>query len=137
MAKEMKTLIVTDDMGTSYLLVHCLRKFRSNGVAIVNSGRRALRLVQEETFGLVFLDLALPDMPAEELIPAFKAVQEEIPLITMTDKSCQELERRVRSYGIIFYMEKPVSVDILQELLRHHMQKQNLEQHIQIQGVQS
>ena len=133
----MKTLIVTDDMGTTYLLVHWLRKFCSTAVAIVNSGREALRMVENETFGLVFLDLALPDMPAEVLIREFKAVQEEIPLITMTDNSSRELERRVRSHGIIFYMEKPVSVDILQDLLRHHIQKQNSEQPNQIQGVQS
>jgi len=136
----MRTLIVTADMNTSHLLAHWLRKFRCSPCDIADSGKKALRMVDQATFGLVFLDLALPDMPGDILIPAFKAVHGEMPLITMTDNNSRELERKVRSYGIIYYMEKPVSVDILQELLRHHMQKkkkQITEQLNQIQGGQS
>jgi len=134
----MSTLIVTADMSTSQLLVHWLRKFRYTPVAVADSGDKALRMVETATFELVFLDLALPDMPGEVLIPACKAVHGEIPLVTMTDSNCRELERKVRSYGIIFYMEKPVSVAILQELLRHHIQKRQITgQHNQIHGGQS
>ncbi|MBU0909345.1 MAG: response regulator [Proteobacteria bacterium] len=134
----MRTLIVTDDMSTSNLLAHWLRKFRFTPCAIADSGSKALRMVRNAFFGLVFLDLALPDMPGEILIPALKAVHGQMPIITMTDSNCRELERKVRSHGIIFYMEKPVSVNILQELLRHHIQKKQIaEQLNQIQGGQS
>ena len=133
----MKTLIVTADRQTAQLLVHWLGKFRCTPCAIADSGSKALRMVKKTTFDLVFLDLGLPDMPGEILIPAFKAVAGEIPLITLTDSNSPELERRVRSCGIIFYMEKPVSTDILQELLRHHLQKnQDTKQHYHIQGDQ-
>ncbi len=72
-----------------------------------------------QDFDLFLLDVFLPDMTARELVPALKALQPEVPIITLTGQSSRRLERELRELGIAYYMAKPVPHDELRSILEH------------------
>lgn len=78
-----------------------------------------LDIVREKTFDLVFLDMSLPDMKAQELIEKLKELRSDIKIVTMTAASTDELEKEIRTRGIVYYMSKPVSENILKDILDH------------------
>jgi DNA-binding NtrC family response regulator len=78
-----------------------------------------LEKVEEKQFDLVLLDMSLPDMTAQDLIGKLKELRPDIGIVTMTGTSTNELEKEIRTLGIVYYMSKPVSENILKDILDH------------------
>jgi DNA-binding NtrC family response regulator len=78
-----------------------------------------LEKVEEKPFDLVLLDMSLPDMTAQDLIGKLKELRPDIGIVTMTGTSTNELEKEIRTLGIVYYMSKPVSETILKDILDH------------------
>jgi DNA-binding NtrC family response regulator len=78
-----------------------------------------LEKVEEKPFDLVLLDMSLPDMTAQDLIGKLKELRPDIGIVTMTGTSTNELEKEIRTLGIVYYMSKPVSENILKDILDH------------------
>jgi DNA-binding NtrC family response regulator len=78
-----------------------------------------LEKVEEKPFDLVLLDMSLPDMTAQDLIGKLKELRPDIGIVTMTGTSTNELEKDIRTLGIVYYMSKPVSENILKDILDH------------------
>ena len=78
-----------------------------------------LEKVEEKQFDLVLLDMSLPDMTAQDLIGKLKELRPDIGIVTMTGTSTNELEKDIRTLGIVYYMSKPVSENILKDILDH------------------
>jgi CheY-like chemotaxis protein len=75
--------------------------------------------VREKLFDLVLLDMSLPDMTAQDLIGKLKELWPDIGIVTMTGTSTNELEKEIRTLGIVYYMSKPVSENVLKQILDH------------------
>jgi len=78
-----------------------------------------LEKVEEKQFDLVLVDMSLPDMTARDLIGKLKELRPDIGIVTMTGTSTNELEKEIRTLGIVYYMSKPVSENILKDILDH------------------
>ena len=83
------------------------------------TAKGTLDIVRERAFDLVFLDMSLPDMRAQELIEKLRELRPDIRIVTMTAASTDELEKEIRTLGIVYYMSKPVSENILKDILDH------------------
>jgi CheY-like chemotaxis protein len=83
------------------------------------SGHEAIEKVQEKIFDLVLLDTSLSDITAQELIVKLKELRPDIKIVTMTASNGGELEKQIRTLGIIYYMSKPVSRKVLKDILDH------------------
>lgn len=83
------------------------------------SGNEAIRKVQKKIFDLVLLDTSLNDITAQELIVKLKELRPDIKIVTMTESNGGELEKEIRTLGIIYYMSKPVSKKVLKDILDH------------------
>ena len=79
----MKTiLIIDDDLHIGNMLEEILRK-EGYGVLRAYSGTEALLVLSKETPDLILLDLMLPGLQGEEVLPKIK----EIPVIVMSAKA--------------------------------------------------
>lgn len=118
----MNILIVENDITIASVLTGLIEMWGYN-VEKASNGKQALKRVKQTTFGLVLLDIFLPDIKGYELIPQLKELCPEIGIVTMTSYNSRELEMKVRNEGILYYMIMPFDIASLEELLNHISQK--------------
>lgn len=114
----MKILIIEDTKEVSDLLEMMIKRLGHQPKSVF-TGNEALEVIAKEMFELVLLDIFLPDMVAYELIPHIKAAWSGTEIITMTGFSTREIEEKVRSQGILYYMVKPVNYSELKSIIEH------------------
>lgn len=114
----MDILVVEDNAAVASFLAQSIKNW-GFGVETSNNGKSALKKMQEKAFDLVLLDLFLPDIQGDALIPELKQLWPQIGIITLTGHNSRELESRVRQQGILYYLIKPFKLKILKEILDH------------------
>lgn len=114
----MNVLVVDNDVPALLALVGMIRAWGYKA-EMSETGRETLEKIRERSFDLVLMNVTLPDMSAHELIKGIKELNPLLGIVTMTEKSTDELERGIRTLGIIYYMSKPVSEEHLKEILDH------------------
>ncbi|MBU0769737.1 MAG: response regulator [Proteobacteria bacterium] len=118
----MKILVVEDNVSNAKMISRAIMRW-DHHVELATTGKEAVEKANNQTFDLVLLDIMLPDVMGYELIPEFKRYHSQIKVITMTGHSTLEMERKIRGYGITYYMAKPVSFDELKSILDHLSRK--------------
>lgn len=120
----MKVLLVEGDVSARSSAIELIRGW-GHEVEASATGGETLRKVESTRFDLVLVDMDLPDMTAKELIGRLKEINPKIGVVTMTDQSTDELEKQIRTLGIIYYMSKPVNEKALKEILDHMSKKRS------------
>jgi two-component system OmpR family response regulator len=119
----MKVLIVEDDDQVAGFLAEALAKWGHESVRASTAKEADGFFFERDEFDLVLLDLMLPDGPGYLLIPSFKTAAPKTTIITMTGHNSRELEAETRQRGVDFYMEKPVELGQLKQLIDHRAEK--------------
>lgn len=114
----MNILLVESDHSTAEGILGALGAWGHKAQWSV-TGADALERVKQRHFDLILMDIFLPDIHGYELIPKLKKIQPEVKIVTMTESNSRELELQVRKQGIIYYMVKPFSIKIIEEILHH------------------
>ena len=114
----MKILIIEDTDQLSKLLKLKTEKWGHKAV-VAETGKEALGIIKNEIFDLILLDIFLPDTIAYDLIPKLKREWSGMEIITMTGYSSSDVEKKVRSHGILYYMVKPVDLEELKDIIQH------------------
>lgn len=99
-----KILIVDDDAGIGNMLEEMLIKERY-AVLRAYSGTEALLVLREDKPDLVLLDLMLPGLNGEEVLPHFK----DIPVIVVSARADVEDKVELLLGGAVDYVTKPFS----------------------------
>jgi DNA-binding response OmpR family regulator len=103
-----KVLIVEDDAS---LVVALKRGFEFEGYAatVVRDGEAAVRLVAEQEFDVMLLDIMLPKLSGFDVCQQLRAVGNPIPIIMLTARG-QEIEKVLGlKIGADDYLTKPFS----------------------------
>jgi CheY-like chemotaxis protein len=114
----MEVLVLENDTSVLSYIVGLIQQW-GHKTESSESGNEAIRKVQEKIFDLVLLDMSLNDITAQELIVKLKELRPDIKIVTMTESNGGELEKEIRTLGIIYYMSKPVSKKVLKDILDH------------------
>lgn len=114
----MKILIIEDESQVSQFIEKLIEGW-GHRVESAGTGKRGLSIFKQGGFDLVLLDIFLPDVKGYELIPDFKAINQEVNIVAMTGHNSRELEQEVRAQGIIFYMVKPWEIHVLKSIVDH------------------
>lgn len=88
-----------------------------------DTGRDGYEKLKTGKFDLVLLDTALPDIPAQDLIKNVKESHPDVDIITLTGINTKDLDKEIRTLGIIYYMSKPINDAELKEILDHRSKK--------------
>lgn len=118
----MKVLIVDDDETIIQYLTRRIRQWGYEALP-AGTGDGALDMLTREAVDLVLLDVFLVETDALDLIPKIRDLVPDIHIITMTGQSSRDLELRIRSLGILYYMEKPIESENLKLILAHMSEK--------------
>lgn len=102
-------MIVDDDMNIGNMLEEALKREQYQ-ILRAYSGTEAMMLLEKETPDLILLDLMLPGLSGEEILPKIK----NIPVIVMSAKSDISDKVNVLLAGATDYVTKPFE---LRELL--------------------
>lgn len=114
----MRILIVEDEAQVATFIAAAVASW-GHHAETAESGDEAMRKISRGGWRLVLLDIYLPDATADRLIPKIKACCPKLPVITMTGKADETMERAVRKTGIAYYMSKPVPLEELRQILDH------------------
>jgi len=114
----MDVLVVEKDASELSYLVELIKQL-GHSVDQSETGRGALERVTERMFDLVILDIPILDIATQDLIAGFKELYPEIGIVTMTESNSTDLEKEIRSMGIIYYMVKPIEGNVLKDILDH------------------
>ena len=119
--KGMKVLIVEDNPVNMKLMETLLGK---QGVLYdkANNGREAIEILRtEKSYSVVFMDMQMPEMnglEATEIIR--KEISKDIPIIALTAAVLKEDRDLADVSGMNGFLEKPVNVDQLKEILQKY-----------------
>ncbi|GLY16403.1 response regulator [Kineosporia rhizophila] len=116
-----RTLIVEPDPVVASLHSEYVKKtadFTVGGVAY--TGAEALQLLDTEPFGLILLDLQLPDISGLELCRILRARNSPVDIIVITAARQIGLVRSALSFGVVHYLLKPLTLRSFQGHLRRY-----------------
>src|SRR5262245_49749311 len=120
-------LIVDDDANT---LASLSRAFRLAGheAVVCDNPLRALEMVKNEKFDLIFSDVVMPQMNGLALLEQIKAAGVTSPVVMMSGQAHIEMAVKATRLGALDFLEKPLSTDKLLLTVQNALQMERLKQ---------
>lgn len=116
-------ILVVDDSATNRTIAAALLRKAGLTAILADGGAQALRLIGEESFDAVLMDVAMPEVDGLAATAAIRALPQPlagVPIIAMTAHGFPEDRQRCLSAGMDDYVAKPFqTVDLLDALARH------------------
>jgi len=114
----MKILII-DDNETITKAVSKVLKLKGHDCILVNESKRGLKLISENEYDLVLLDLAMPELTGLDLVkklkPSSKNLSKVVIFTAMSVPPEQLLE--LKALGIRSILKKPFSLTDLDQII--------------------
>lgn len=105
-------LVVEDEPKIRAGLVDFL-EFHDFAVTVAEDGLEAERLVEQESFDLILLDLMLPKISGEQLCTRWRQASRTVPVIMLTAKGQENEKIAGLNLGADDYVTKPFSLEEL------------------------
>jgi DNA-binding NtrC family response regulator len=83
------------------------------------AGADALRLIEEEIFDVVVVDVKMPGLGGLEVVRHIKALHPGLQVILLSGHGSYADAEEGRRLGAFDYVEKPIDIEILIEILRN------------------
>ena len=104
-------LAIDDDLAITELLSIIL-KAHNFDVSVANSGEDGLRMIKEQSPGLVILDLMMPDMDGWQVCKAVRAFS-NVPILVLSALDEPSVVASILDVGADDYLVKPVPSAVL------------------------
>jgi len=110
-----KILIVDDEESTRLLLQRILESIPDLQTTLAGDGQQALRLVGEQSFDVILLDLLMPGVGGIEVLTRIRssAANRTTPVVVVSVMADQPTQIACRSLGISDYVVKPIQREAL------------------------
>lgn len=130
-------ILIVEDDNTIRVTVGNFLARQGYDVEVAECGEQALALLKERSFGLVLLDLRLPDMNGLDILARIKESDDQPLVIIMT--AYPEVRTAVAALkaGAYDYINKPFDLEDLQELIRRAMETRRLRKEVEWRRAQS
>jgi len=110
--EQLKILIVDDEQELLFAMAQRL-ELRGFDVEAATSGTDALRLIEDDGFSVLILDVKMPGVGGLELMAQIRDRNPDIPVILFTGhSSVADAEKGMRA-GAFDYLIKPIDIDAL------------------------
>ena len=82
------------------------------------TGEEVLRMIEENSFDVIILDVSLPKKSGIEVLKQLRAMGKKIPVIIVSGYPREDFEAAVLAMGAFAYLEKNDVPDIIIETIR-------------------
>jgi two-component system, OmpR family, response regulator len=106
-------ILLIDDEQTFLETVIIRLRMRGIDAEGVDSGEKALKIMQERDFHAVILDVSMPGMDGVVTLQKLKNIKPEVPVIMLTGHATLESADMGMQLGAFDYMMKPCPIDEL------------------------
>jgi DNA-binding NtrC family response regulator len=120
-------ILFVDDEKEVLSVVDEYLGFYGYRVTVVNSGIKAMELVKEGGFDIIFTDLKMPDFDGLELLTAIKQHRSECEVVIVTGYGTVESAVEALKLGGYDYIQKPIKLERLKSLVERIIEKKKLE----------
>jgi two-component system response regulator CpxR len=117
-----KVVLVDDEREYAETLSERLL-MRDMGANVVYDGREALSLLEKEEPEIMVLDLKMPGIDGLEVLRRVKEEHPKVEVIVMTGQGSESDKDKCLKLGAFAYLEKPVDVEVLAQIMRKAYQK--------------
>lgn len=122
---EYKVLVVDDEKNILLTVRHALEP-QGYGVSTAATGEEALRLLEEQSFDLMLLDLKLPGIDGMSVLKRCGEKQPTLPVIIISAYGTVGNAVEAMKLGAIDFLEKPFSPEELRETIRQILSRRKL-----------
>lgn len=118
-ATEGKRILLVDDEKLSVELVSELLRSSFRGIEILSAtdGLDALEVLARNEVDLLITDLSMPRLDGVGMLGRLAEMGASLPSIVMTAFGHSDVEQSVRNLGSVYYLEKPIDLDLLNAMV--------------------
>ena len=125
--EDFEILFVDDDTTILSLVEEYLSAFNFR-VSVVDNGLKALELIEEKNFDVVFTDFKMPDINGLELLALIKEYRPLTEVIIVTGHGTMESAIQAMKYGSYDYIQKPFKLEVLKILIEKIYEEKKFKQ---------
>ena len=116
-----RILFIDDDLDTLRLMNSAVVLFGHHAL-LASSGQEGIHVAGKEAPDLIMIDLSLCDMDGIEVIQLIKTnpLISGIPIVMISASSAAGLADKVKAAGAKEYLQKPIQLQILQDVIRKY-----------------
>ncbi len=122
---DFEILFVDDDTTILNMVEEYLTAFDYR-VSIVDSGLKALELIKDKDFDVVFTDFKMPDIDGLELLAMIKEYRPATEVIIVTGHGTMESAIQAMKFGSYDYIQKPFKLDVLKIIINKLYEEKRL-----------
>ncbi len=121
-------ILVVDDVTINLKVFTGLLKETKMQVDTADSGARALEMIGQAEYDIIFLDHMMPGMDGIEVFKRMKDLQtnKETPVIMLTANAVEGAMDEYIKAGFTHYLSKPVKSDRLESVIRRYLSAEKL-----------
>lgn len=121
---ELPVLIVDDEINFLNSIESILLTNKITNVKKCNRGSNVMSLLEEQKYSLILLDLIMPDVNGEDLLPEIKEEYPEIPVIILTGHADIQKAVKCTKQGAFDLIEKPIDIKPLLLKIRDALEQE-------------
>lgn len=125
---EQKQILVVDDEKNIRLTMAQSLEPLGMPVRTAVSGEEALRVLGEDPFGMVFLDLKLPGMDGLEVLRRIKEMWPQIRVVIITAHGTIQSAVDAMKLGAVDFIQKPFSPGEIREIATQVVERESLDE---------
>ena len=123
--ENLRVLVVDDEADFLETIVMRLRRRKIDAYG-VDSGKKALEIVENERFDVVVLDVLMPGMDGIETLKLLKKKKPFIEVIILTGHGSVESGLQGMQFGAFDYIMKPADLDELLEKIQQAYERKRI-----------
>ena len=114
-AISMKILLVDDNRAITTMFAKYF-KLKGHDISVINDGQNALQRIENESFDVILLDLAMPDFSGHDIVDHLykNGKMNNKTIISLTASSVSDDDKnRLTERGVHSVLKKPIDPDEL------------------------
>jgi CheY-like chemotaxis protein len=114
-------VLVAEDAPANQMLIKTMLERAGLDVTIAADGVEAVEAATKESFGMIFMDMQMPNMNGYEATRELRARGLTLPIVAVTANAMAGDDEKCLAAGCDAYMSKPIKTDMLVEFLEKYL----------------
>lgn len=116
-------ILVAEDTEDNQILIKYLLSKHGASVKIVENGQEALKVLQNEEFDIVFLDIQMPILDGYATLEKLQGLNYQGPIVALTAHALKDEKRKSILLGFREHLTKPIKTSELIQCIQTHCPK--------------